>query len=152
MGRLVKSIFQIFFIFFLQIQFIDCDRGVADESYFIEWAFIDSLNPIEQISYKIDITTDKPILNRNRSGVIDSMGILNLIFSNVVINEFIEINPMFNVKLFKIDSTVIYDSLFTWEQMDFKEQFSVIDNEIRENVSKRTVYITTSAKSGMEQY
>jgi len=36
--------------------------------------------------------------------------------------------------------------------MDFKEQFSVIDNEIRENVSKRTVYITTSAKSGMEQY
>lgn len=109
--------------------------------------FIDTTAPPEQISYLIEFWTDGDTITPDfdLDGLIDidsnGTGILYRGFVTEDKELFLKRNPLVQVKLLSIDTIVFYDSLFTWQEMDFLSDLSNVDGNIHKYCSKKTIYI-----------
>ena len=147
MERLVKTFLHILLITSLISINMDCDRWQGETDWHIEWTFISTTGSLDQISYLIEIWTEDDTIapDCDLDGFLeiknDSTGLLCRTYVSEGKTLFLKRDPTVKVKLFNIDTVVFFDSLFTWEEMDFKYQYSHVDNSSYRDLSKKTIYI-----------
>ena len=147
MACLVKRFLHILLITLFVSVIINCDRWQGETDWHIEWTFISTTGSLDKISYLIEIwTVDDTIApDCDLDGFLeiksDSTGLLCRTYGSEDKSLFLKRDPTVKVKLFNIDTVVFFDSLFTWEEMDFKYQYSHVDNSSYNDLSIKTIYI-----------
>lgn len=142
MRRLATVFLQISLIALLFFKIFQCDRWNGSASWVVEWTFVDTTKFIDPLSYLIEVRSGNKNDNFDLDGYVYNNGILFESFSTEDESLFLPENPTLRMKIFNVeDSSIVYDSLLTWEQMDFKEQKSEVENYVYNNLSKKTIYL-----------
>lgn len=147
MGRLLKILLQILLITLFISETMHCERWEGHTDWRIEWIFIDTTSSLDQITYLIEIWADDDTIEPDSDldgfleATSDSTGLLCRTHGSEDKSLFLERNPTVQAKLFNIDNDIVYDSFFTWQEMDFKHQISDVDGRSWHNLSKKTIYI-----------
>lgn len=142
MRSLIGMFLQISLLAFLYTQIIHCDLGDSPKGpsrWFVEWTFIDTSNSIDPVFYMIEVRSDNISIDLN--GYVYSNGAVFEYFDTEHESLLLTQNPTFRIQIFEIDSAIVYDSIFSWEQMDFKEQNSVINDQVLDDLSKKMIYL-----------
>jgi hypothetical protein len=125
-----------YFLGIIIILFLNCDTGVIDSGWLIEWKIGNvENNDSAKINYEFNINSQGKKYQYNGT-LLDSGYLYNQFFIRGSVDQVNSISPIVSFRLAKNDSTLL-DTSLSWKEMEFKCQYSQKDSQELCQLSKK---------------